>query len=200
MSGKRSCRIESCRYSGRKSCPHCETQCASSIANKAIGIFDIWSRKRSVNNRSGATYSSFSSPREHASFDIALRERVETRIQERRFDAELAQCRDLVLHQRDQRRHDDRSAIAQQRRNLIAQRFSAAGRHQHERIAAANDLRDDGFLISPKRRVTENAAQHVHRLCHAEHRSKANRYAAHGNARAKVRNCRSIASDDDGQR
>jgi hypothetical protein len=35
--GKRSCRIVSWRYSGRKSCPHCETQCASSIANNASG-------------------------------------------------------------------------------------------------------------------------------------------------------------------
>src|SRR3990172_2299038 len=34
--GKRSCNIVSARYSGRKSWPHCETQCASSIANRAM--------------------------------------------------------------------------------------------------------------------------------------------------------------------
>ena len=34
-SGKRSCSTESCRYSGRKSWPHCETQCASSMAKSA---------------------------------------------------------------------------------------------------------------------------------------------------------------------
>ena len=33
--GKRSCSTESCRYSGRKSWPHCETQCASSMAKSA---------------------------------------------------------------------------------------------------------------------------------------------------------------------
>ena len=40
--------------------------------------------------------------REHASFDVALRERIETRIQECRFDAKLPQRGDLILHQRDQ--------------------------------------------------------------------------------------------------
>jgi hypothetical protein len=35
-SGKRSCSTESWRYSGRKSWPHCDTQCASSMANSAI--------------------------------------------------------------------------------------------------------------------------------------------------------------------
>src|SRR3989338_7953122 len=34
--GKRSCNIVSSRYSLRKSCPHCETQCASSMAKRAI--------------------------------------------------------------------------------------------------------------------------------------------------------------------
>ena len=33
--GKRSCSTVSWMYSGRKSCPHCDTQCASSIANSA---------------------------------------------------------------------------------------------------------------------------------------------------------------------
>ena len=103
---------------------------------------------------------------EHAPFDVALRERIETRIQERRFDAELAQRGDLILHQRDQRRNHDRRAFAQQRGDLVAQRFSAAGRHQHERVAAARDVPDDGFLISPKGRVTEYAAQHVHGVVH----------------------------------
>ncbi len=41
--------------------------------------------------------------------DLALRERIEARIEERGLDADLAQRIDLVLHQRDQRRDDDRA-------------------------------------------------------------------------------------------
>ena len=41
-------------YSGRKSCPHCDTQCASSIANSAI-CAPSRPRQRGVSSRSGAT-------------------------------------------------------------------------------------------------------------------------------------------------
>jgi hypothetical protein len=46
---------DSLMYSGRKSWPHCDTQCASSIANSEI--FESWNRfrQRSVISRSGAT-------------------------------------------------------------------------------------------------------------------------------------------------
>ncbi len=37
-SGKRSCSTESLRYSARKSCPHCDTQCASSMAKSATAL------------------------------------------------------------------------------------------------------------------------------------------------------------------
>ena len=42
-------------YSGRKSWPHCDTQCASSIANKAIFARPSSARQRGVSSRSGAT-------------------------------------------------------------------------------------------------------------------------------------------------
>ncbi|CFP69318.1 Uncharacterised protein [Bordetella pertussis] len=54
-SGQRSCSIDSPRYSGRKSCPHCETQCASSMANRAMRPRSSNCRQRSVSRRSGAT-------------------------------------------------------------------------------------------------------------------------------------------------
>ena len=53
--GQRSWSTASCRYSGRKSWPHCETQCASSIANSAFGSGSSQARKASVSRRSGAT-------------------------------------------------------------------------------------------------------------------------------------------------
>ena len=77
--------------------------------------------------------------------------------------AGLAQRVDLVLHQRDQRRDDDADPGPQQRRQLIAQRFAAAGRHQHDRIAAGHDMLDDRLLLAAKAGIAEDAAQHRER-------------------------------------
>jgi len=88
-----------------------------------------------VVRRSGATYSRSSSPGEEIPLDCAGRGCVQARVQELRTDAELGQRGHLVLHQRDQWRDDDRRARAQQRRELVAQRLAAAGRHQHQRVA-----------------------------------------------------------------
>jgi hypothetical protein len=66
---------------------------------------------------------------------------------------------DLVLHQRDQRRDHDPDAVADQRRDLVAQRLAAAGRHQHQRVATADDVADDLLLATPERVVAEDPAQ-----------------------------------------
>ena len=54
---------------------------------------------------------------------------------------------DLVVHQRDQRRHHDRhavpGAVAGDRRHLVTQALAAAGGHQHQRVAAADHMLDD---------------------------------------------------------
>ena len=62
---------------------------------------------------------------------------VERRVEHGGPHAELGQRRDLVLHQRDQRRDDDREPVQAQGRHLVAQRLAAAGRHQHQRVVAA---------------------------------------------------------------
>ena len=49
--------------------------------------------------------------------------------------AGLFQRRHLVFHQRDQRRNDQRDARPQQRRQLVADGFSAAGGHDAEHVA-----------------------------------------------------------------
>jgi hypothetical protein len=59
-------------------------------------------------------------------------------VQEGGAHAELAQRVDLVLHQRDQRRHDDAAAGAQQRRDLVAQGLAAARGHEHQGVAAGD--------------------------------------------------------------
>ena len=80
-------------------------------------------------------------------------------IEEGGLHAELLERVHLVLHQRDQRRHHDADAVPQQRGNLVAQRFSAAGRHQHQRVAARRDVLDDGLLLVAEGRVAENVVE-----------------------------------------
>ena len=53
--GKRSCSSDSCRYSGRKSWPHCDTQCASSTAMSDGLTFRRKPTISPVMSRSGAT-------------------------------------------------------------------------------------------------------------------------------------------------
>jgi hypothetical protein len=75
--------------------------------------------------------------------------------------AGLAQRVDLILHQRDQRRHHDAGALPQQRGNLVAQRLAAAGRHQHQRVATFAQVLDDGLLLAAETGITENALKQV---------------------------------------
>jgi hypothetical protein len=52
---KRSRSTPSSRYSGRKSCPHWATQCASSMAKSARRARSSWARNPSPTSRSGET-------------------------------------------------------------------------------------------------------------------------------------------------
>ena len=60
--GKASAALRSCRYSGLKSCPHWETQCASSTTMRATPMRPKSVKKSSRINRSGATYRRRTSP------------------------------------------------------------------------------------------------------------------------------------------
>ena len=84
---------------------------------------------------------------------------VERRVEERCAHAQLGQRRDLILHQCDQRRDDDAGALPDERWNLIAQRLAAAGRHEHQRIAAGHDMVDDLALRVAKCGVAKGVAQ-----------------------------------------
>ena len=74
-------------------------------------------------------------------------------------DAELAQAGDLVIHQRDEGGNDDRGARAAEGGHLVADAFAAAGRHQHEGVAARHDMLDRLLLQAAKARETEDAVQ-----------------------------------------
>ena len=86
---------------------------------------------------------------------------VERRVEHGGTHAELGQCVDLVLHQRDQRRDDDGATRAQQRRNLVAEALAAAGRHQHQGVAATGNVGNDFGLLAAEGGVAENIAQDV---------------------------------------
>ena len=92
-------------------------------------------------------------------FDLHCRCAVEAGIQKRRGDTEFLQGCNLVLHQRNQRRHHDRAALAQQCRDLEAQRLAAAGGHQHQRVVARHQRIDDGGLLAAERGIAENAVE-----------------------------------------
>ena len=51
--------------------------------------------------------------------------------------AEAVGAAHLVVHQRDQRRDDDRRALPRQRRQLVAERLARAGRHHRQRVLPA---------------------------------------------------------------
>ena len=141
--GRRPSEIPSCRYSGRKSCPQTLMQWASSIATNETRHWP-----------SSASESLLNEP---------LRREVEELQRGRRGCSErMAFCRspagsvlsrhaagtpqslqgvDLVLHQRDQRRDDQRQAREQHGRRLETERFAAAGGQDDDRIAPADDAR-----------------------------------------------------------
>ena len=67
-------------------------------------------------------------------------------VQAMRRDSSLPEGVNLVLHQRDQRGHNDRQPLQGQRRRLVTQRLAPTRRQYHQRIPAfQNGL--DGFVL-----------------------------------------------------
>ncbi len=71
-------------------------------------------------------------------------------VDERRRNAAPREAVDLILHQGDQRRDDERDAGQLQRGQLIDQRLARAGGHDHQRVAAAQHGVQRGFLARAK--------------------------------------------------
>jgi hypothetical protein len=72
-------------------------------------------------------------------------------------DAERAHLLHLVAHQREQRRDDDGQAALHMRRQLVAHRLAAAGRHDRENRRAGENGVDDFGLSRPEVAVAEDA-------------------------------------------
>ena len=81
------------------------------------------------------------------------------RVQRRGGDAERAELAHLVAHQRDQRRDDERQPAVEDRRQLVADRLAAAGRHDREDVLAGEDPVDDLALAGPEIVVAEHRFQ-----------------------------------------
>ena len=76
-----------------------------------------------------------------------------------RGDALLGERVDLVLHQGDQRRDDERESREDQRGDLEADGFACACRHDGERIVPGEQALDHGDLSRPEIAVAVEAAE-----------------------------------------
>ena len=81
-------------------------------------------------------------------------------------DAGGAERPDLVAHQRDQRRDDEGDARPGQRRQLVAERLAAAGRHDREHVAPGLDRGDDLLLAGTEVGEAEDLPEQAARLGH----------------------------------
>ena len=81
-------------------------------------------------------------------------------------DARVPQRHDLILHERDQRRDDERHPRQQQGGQLIAEAFPAARRHHAERVAPGKHRVDQRLLSRTECRKAKILPQH-RKLVHA---------------------------------
>jgi hypothetical protein len=85
--------------------------------------------------------------------------RLQRRVVEGRLDAVRHEGVDLVLHERDQGRDDDRGARAMQCGHLVTERLAAAGGHEDEGVLAVDQALDDLRLLRTERREAEDAGE-----------------------------------------
>ena len=98
--------------------------------------------------------------------DRLLRGFASARGQRRRLDAIALGRSDLVVHQRDQRRDDQRGPAPRQRRQLVAERLARPGRHHRQRMLARHHPLDH-LLLHPAK--VGKAEPVVENLMHAGH-------------------------------
>ena len=153
------------RYAGRKSWPHCEMQCASSTTNSATRTAARRSRNRGSPRRSGVTYAMhgrFSDSRASAACSSRGDSVESRRSTSMSSSLELVV---LILHQRDQRRHDERDAVELERGQLVAQRLAGAGRHDRERVDAGEHVADRERLAGAERARCRTGAAPSSSMC-----------------------------------
>ena len=90
--------------------------------------------------------------------------KVERGVEEGCIHPGFVQSPHLVVHQCDQRRHHDGHALAlplaHDGRHLVAQALAATCGHEHQGVATANHMFDDGLLRAAELLVAEDVLQH----------------------------------------
>ena len=105
--------------------------------------------------------------------DVAQLVEREARVDARGRHAERLERVDLILHERDQRRDDDRDAVEHQRRQLVAEALARSGREDGERAAAREQRLD--HLGLPRAEAGEAEALAEHALRGRERRARRSR-------------------------
>ena len=96
---------------------------------------------------------------------VARRERG---VEPHHLEPELGQLVVLILHQRDERRDDQRDAVELEGGELVAERLAAAGRHDRQRIDAGDHVADGQALAGTEVADAEPApAERQHALLDA---------------------------------
>ncbi len=119
----------------------------------------------------------------HGPLDRGGAAQVERRVEHGRPHAQLRQGRDLVLHQRDQRRHHDGQAVEAQGRHLVAQGLAAPGRHQDQGVAAGQDVADHLLLQPAEGGIAPHGTQDVERVAARAPGDRGPAHAAEANGR-----------------
>ncbi len=91
---------------------------------------------------------------------------VKRRVDEGGGDVATGEAVNLILHQGHERREDERDAGRKQGGELIDERFAGAGGHDHQRIAASEDVVDGGFLAGAEGREVEVVMEGGERIQH----------------------------------
>ncbi len=96
--------------------------------------------------------------------DPAVLGRILETVDRGRRNPHLRQLRRLVLHEGDQRRNYYRRFAGHHRRELVAQRLTAPGRHHDTSIAPRQQAADDTFLLGAKFVVSPVAPQRLYQI------------------------------------
>jgi putative membrane protein len=84
---------------------------------------------------------------------------VEAGVDARDAEAECGEFSDLIFHERDERRDDERCAAESDGGKLVAERLPCPGGHDEKKIAAVDGSAANGFLIGAEAREAEDRLQ-----------------------------------------
>ena len=102
----------------------------------------------------------------------------------------VLQVLDLVLHQGDERRHDQRDALFHHPRDLEAYRLASAGRQYGQHVLAGERIHNDALLHRPETLVAPVLLKYVDRSHHIRRSAPTRRSCRRGCFRGRRRGSR----------